>query len=119
MSEKIKVTPSQRQLIVSWEKELANTQQLITATLNELMLFRLEKIAGELGIDLDSEQWTFDFQEHAFVKVDRPKEVTKAIPGRKNKKVTDVGQEVFDAEVVDDDGKELVPVKESDEETTH
>ncbi len=48
------LTISQKQLVAAWENELANAQRTFAALINELMLFRLEKIARELGIDIDN-----------------------------------------------------------------
>lgn len=132
MSKTVTLRPSQKQLFASWENELRNIQQQIGSIFNELVLFRLEKIAAELGIDTDKEKWTFDFQQKAFVSVEEKTEAKPTIPGRKRgrpktgitdqylaKKVkqglpttaSDVEEEAIDAEVIDEDEEGLEPTE--------
>lgn len=105
MSETVPLKPSHRQLLAGWEGELREVQQKIGSIFNELALFRLEKIALELGIDTAKGDWTFDFQKKEFVKIEKPQEVKATIPGRKRgrPKKEDVAEEPVDAEVVDEE----------------
>jgi len=119
MSKTVTLRPSQKQLFASWENELRNIQQQIGSIFNELVLFRLEKIAAELGIDTDKEKWTFDFQQKAFVSVEEKTEAKPTIPGRKRGRpkkglpttASDVEEEAIDAEVIDEDEEGLEPTE--------
>lgn len=105
MSEKrVALTRSQKQLFAGWENDLRELQGKVASLFNELVLFKLEKLAAELGIDLEKEQWTFDFQAKEFVKQDK---VTPIIPSGKKKRGRPKKDEeevvAVDAEVVDEE----------------
>jgi len=101
MSKTVTLKPSQKQLFASWENELRNIQQQIGGFFNELVLFRLEKIAAELGVDTEAERWTFDFQKKAFISADEKPQPELTIPGKKRgRPKKDI---VVDAELVEEE----------------
>ena len=79
MQEK-RLTKSQKQLFKSWEAEYRNQLASFSAALSENLNLKLERIASELGIDVDETGWSFDAQSLSFKKMDEPK---PEIPGRK------------------------------------
>ena len=111
MSKHVKLSASQKQLVTSWEQELSNVQNAFGRLLNELMMFRLERIAIELGVPIDDEEWRFDFQSKQFVSIDKPQEVSPSIPGRKRGRPKK-GEEVIDAEVVEEEPQLDLPVED-------
>ena len=110
MSKTVTLKPSQKQLFASWENELRNIQQQIGGFFNELVLFRLEKIAAELGVDTEAEKWTFDFQKKAFISADEKPQPELTIPGKKRgRPKKDI---VVDAELVEEIEEEPEPTEE-------
>lgn len=103
------LTISQKQLVAAWENELLGFQRGFGSVINELMLFRLEKIARELGIDVDNEQWTFDFQAKRFTKKEEKQEVTEIIPSSKKRGRPKKEDEILEAEIVEDDSQLDIP----------
>jgi hypothetical protein len=101
MSE-IKLSKSQRQLFKSWEAEYRSQLGAFSGVLNENLNLKLERIAEEMGIDLEGGKWTFDAQACAFTMRDEP---TPKIPGRNAapdpaRNTTEDKDNVIDAEVV-------------------
>ena len=86
---------SQNQLVTQWLEDLDTIVQSVVATYNELMLYRLEKMARELKLDTHAEKWVFDFKRRGFERVDGVPKVTPQIPSKKHKKkVLEETQEV-------------------------
>lgn len=78
MSDK-KLSKSQRQLFKTWEAEYRSQMGAFSGVLNENLNLKLERIAEELGINIEDGGWNFDARTMAFTKPDEPK---PEIPGR-------------------------------------
>jgi hypothetical protein len=75
-----KLTNSQKSLFRAWTDDYQRIMGVIGAMLQDNLNLRLEKIAVELGIDLENENWNFDQQKLEFIKVEPKAEGAPAGP---------------------------------------
>lgn len=75
---KVKLTKSQQSLFRAWADDYQRIMQVMGALCNDNLNLRLEKVAAELGLDLENENWNFDQKALEFSRVD---ETTEAPAG--------------------------------------
>lgn len=69
-TKKVKLTKSQLSLYKTWTDDYNRIMQVIVGLCNDNLNLRLEKIAAELGVNLDEGSWSFDSKEEVFVMKD-------------------------------------------------
>lgn len=70
--EKTKLTKSQQSLFRSWTDDYQRILGVIQGLCQDNLNLRLEKIAAELGLNLDEGDWNFDQRTLEFVKKEGP-----------------------------------------------
>ena len=75
--EVVKLTKSQASLFKAWVDDYNRIFGVVQALCNDNLNLRLEKLASEVGVDIDSGNWNFDQSRMAFVNYIKDKEEEK------------------------------------------